>query len=709
MTDNNTNASAHDATTNATGAGRETQAAARHTEQSVAQRRHASRHMRPADADANAADANGAPSGAADAPAAEKSVFAAHDRLSADGVLPILACALLAVFVAVVVCVLHVPKYAADIDDFAQALYARGALFDTPSYLMPYSMVIYSAPLGFLYGIAPGVPWYPLSLLGLQAVSFAAMFNLARRLRCSVAVRVFVLAALALCEFMVCDYLTFSAAAVVAFGAGMSLVLARGCFSRPRTVGAGAILGYVLVTLGVAVRYDVCFAATLVFVPFLVWAIVRNRNLRTMLMAAGVVACIAVSYVSGQVAWRTWPGWEDYVPNQEAASSIADYPRVSYEDAQRVAPQLSKNDVDMLYEFMFVDSDPFTLETFQALDGVVQTFGAHTLMGAVRSRGSYTVAVLGLVATAFASAILLGVSRRMSRRGMALLLSVCAVTLVETFLLFLRARPRMHVVLPLFVATMFALVVAALNSDPTALRAAARDASAAHAGARAGARAGDAEKSPRPSWLRLVAPVAGIVVFALLAGLIEVKYARPLQRSLSAELTQRAEAYVDAHPDQTVLFLRSQGVIENRDAFAFDRWQVPANVVMIGGGYEYYTTPWKNYLARTGLDRTHYLSYLVQDKGMVSVCNERIAHMVETYLHEHTGKAVRAEKVESIGRGTQSPDEFFVWRFVAGEAAADAHGGTPADGAHAQGPSAGPEGAPADAPAVEPEAEPAAA
>jgi hypothetical protein len=330
----------------------------------------------------------------------------------------------------------------------------------------------------------------------------------------------------------------------------------------------------------------------------------------------------------------------------------------------------------MLYEFMFVDSDPFTLETFQALDGVVQTFGANTLMGAVRSRGSYTVAVLGLVAAAFASAVLLGVSRRMSRRGMALLLSVCAVTLVETFLLFLRARPRMHVVLPLFVATMFALVVAALNSDPTALRAAARD----------------AEKSPWPSWLRLAAPIAGIVVFALLAGLIEVKYARPLQRSLSAELTQRAEAYVDAHPDQTVLFLRSQGVIENRDAFAFDRWQVPANVVMIGGGYEYYTTPWKNYLARTGLDRTHYLSYLVQDKGMVSVCNERIAHMVETYLHEHTGKAVRAEKVESIGRGTQSPDEFFVWRFVAGEAAADA-----------------PAVEPDATPAVEPEAEPAAA
>ncbi len=357
-------------------------------------------------------------------------------------------------------------------------------------------------------------------------------------------------------------------------------------------------------------------------------------------MALGVVACIAVSYVSGQVAWRTCPGWEDYVPNQEAASSIADY-RVSYEDVSRVAPQLSKNDVDMLYDFMFVDSDPYSLETFQAIDGAVQTFSTRTLMDAVRSRVSYTMVVFGLQALAFATAVVIATGRGRAMRSRWLPFAVCGVTLVVTFLLFLRARPRMHVVLPLFVATIFALVV-------------------------------------------------------VLAALVEVKYARPLQRSLSAELTANAQSYVDAHPDQTVLFLRSQGVIENHDAFAFDRWDVPDNVVMIGGGYEYYTTPWKNYLSRAGLDRTHYLSYLVEDKGMVSVSSERIAHMVETYLAEHTGKAVHAEKVQSIGRGTQSPEEYFVWRYVADATPA---AGTPAAGAPAAGAPDGPAPA-AGAPSV---------
>ncbi|WP_248921996.1 hypothetical protein [Olsenella intestinalis] len=652
MTDNDIKPTADDTSGPVPAEAVEPKAGAKHTAEAVSQVRHASRHLRDDSAEAQPA---------------EKSRSVLGDRLAAEGMVPVLVCLLAAVLIAGLVCVLHVPKYAADIDDYAQALYARGALFDTTSYLMPYSMVIYSAPVAFLYGLLPSVPWYPLSLLAIQAVSFAALFNLGRKIKASVALRVFVLAALALCEFAVCDYLTFSATAVVAFAAGMSLVLARGCFSRPRSLGAGAALGYVLVLVGVAVRYDVCLAATLVFVPFLVWAVIHNRNLRTMLMALGVVACIAVSYVSGQVAWRTCPGWEDYVPNQEAASSIADYPRVSYEDVSRVAPHLSKNDVDMLYDFMFVDSDPYSLETFQAIDGAVQTFSTRTLMDAVRSRVSYTMVVFGLQALAFATAVVIATGRGRAMRSRWLPFAVCGVTLVVTFLLFLRARPRVHVVLPLFVATIFALVVAALND---------READAQ----------GEQPSAPRlAKWLGVAAPVMGIVCFALLAALVEVKYARPLQRSLSAELTAKAQSYVDAHPDQTVLFLRSQGVIENHDAFAFDRWDVPDNVVMIGGGYEYYTTPWKNYLSRAGLDRTHYLSYLVEDKGMVSVSSERIAHMVETYLAEHTGKAVHAEKVQSIGRGTQSPEEYFVWRYVADASSAPAAGapaaGTPAAGA----------------------------
>ena len=578
--------------------------------------------------------------------------------LDARGVAPVLVCLLVSVLVTCLVLVIHVPKFAALSDDFSQALFVNGRFFNTPGYLMPYSMVLFSAPVSWLYSLAPHFPWYAVSLLGLQAVSFAAMFDLARRLKVSASLRVLLLFGLACCEFMAADYLTFSVAAVIVFAAGMSLVLAQGAFMRPERPTAGIVLGYVLIILGFSMRYDTCAAAALLFVPFLVWAIVRNRNAVTMCMAAGVVVALVGSYAAGQVAWRTTPGWEEYIPIQEAASSVCDYPHVSYDDVQRVAPQLSKNDVEMIYEFLFVDGDPFSLETFQALDTVVRTFSMATLKEAVFSRPAFTVLTFGLDALCIVMALLLSVARGLDHSRRRVLLGVCLALLVITFLVFLRARPRLRVVLPLFSATLFALVVGGLND------------------------AGEGASSPRRA-IPVAVPVVGALVFLMVAGLVEVGYVRPLQRQLGAEITRRTEDYVDAHPEQTVLFVRSQGTLENYDAFAFDRWDVPENAVFIGGGYEYYTAPWKSFLERRGIDRTHFFAHLVDDRSMVSVSSEHHARMLETYLHEHTGKDVRAERVQSIGRGTQSPDEYFVWRYVSGEGAPD--GGRAAGGGGATG------------------------
>lgn len=562
------------------------------------------------------------------------------DVLGSKGVVPVLLCLLAAMLLTVLVCLVHVPKYAA-IDDFMQALYARGAYFDTPSHLMQYSMVLFSAPVSLLYAAIPLVPWYPVALMGLQVVSFAAMFNLARKMRTSVLVRVFALVALGLCELMVTTYFTFSVAGLVTFAAGMSIVLAHGCFAPPKSLLPSDALGYLLIVMGVSIRYDVCFAAALVFLPFLIWAIARNRNQLTFIMAAGVVACIALSYAAGQVAWRVGQGWEGYIDMQEAASSVADYPHVSYDDARRVAPKLSENDVDMIYDFLFVDAETYDLETFRALDGVVQPFGLSTFVSAVRSRLSFTAFSLGLVVVAFLFAVLLAVARGFNGRGKALLFGVCAATLALMLLLLLRARARMHVVLPLFVATVFALVVGALNDDEAAV---------GHASAR----------------LHAALPVAGMAVFAAVLAFVEVSYARPLQRSLSSELTPNMQRYVDEHPDTLVAFTYSQGGLLNYDAFEFDRWRHPQNAVFIGG-YDYYTKPWENFLARSGLSRDRFLEYLLDGDRMVTIGGERQAKLVETYLSEHTGKAVRAERVESMGKATQSPEEHFVWKYAPAE------------------------------------------
>ena len=580
----------------------------------------------------------------------------------AFGFLAILLCLLVSVGLTALVCFLQMPKFAAP-DDFIQALYARGALFNTRGHLMPFSFVAYSAPLCMLYAAFPSIPWYPVSLMGLQAISFAAMFNLARKIDARIIVRVFVLIALGLCELMVTAYLSFSVAAFVTFSAGMSLILAHACFDRPESARLGDILGYLLIIMGVSIRYDVCFAGALVFLPFLIWALVHNRNLRTMLMALGVVACMVVSYAGGLLAWRTGDGWQTYGETQDEIASVADYPRVDYQKAQEVAPKLSDNDIDMIYEFLFVDADTYDLDTFKALNGVVKRYGMDTFMGAVRERPSFTAFVFGLAAVVFVCAILLGVACGFGGRGKALLIGVGVAALLVLLLVFLRARPKMHVILPLFVSALFALVVGALNDDPDALK---------------------YEMLEAHERISAIFPVLGVVVFLAIGAFVEVKYALPLRRSLSAELTGNMQRYVDEHDKQLVSFTLSQGGLMNYDAFEFDKWAHPKNAVFIGG-YEYYTTPWRNFLEGNGLSRDHFLNYLLDGERMVTVGTERQAEMVATYLSEHNDKVVKAEKVASMGKGTQSDDEYFVWRYKAeGEETANSNkqaGTVPAEGA----------------------------
>ena len=563
----------------------------------------------------------------------------------AFGFMAILLCLLVSVGLTVLVCVLQMPKFAAS-EDFVQALYARGALFNTRGHLMPYSLVAYSAPLCMLYAAFPSIPWYPVSLMGLQAIAFAAMFNLARKIDARIIVRAFVLIALGLCELMVTAYLSFSIAAFVTFAAGMSLILAHACFNKPEMARLGDILGYLLIILGFSIRYDVCIAGALLFLPFLIWALVHNRNLRTMLMTAGVVLCMVVSYAGGMLAYRTGDGWQSYNETKETIAAVADYPYVDYAKAQEVAPKLSDNDIDMIYEFLFVDADTYDLDTFKALNGVVQRYSMSTFMGAVRERPSFTAFAFGLAAVVFVCAILLGVACGFGGRGKALLIGVGVVALLVLLLVFLHAHPRMHVMLPLFVSAMFALVVAALNDDPDAYALEMRE---AH------------------DRISAVFPVLGMVVFLAIGAFVEVRYALPLRRSLSTELTGNMQRYVDEHDRQLVSFTRSQDGLMNYDAFAFDAWAHPKNAVFIGG-YEYYTTPWRDFLEGNGLSRDHFLSYLLDGERMVTVSNEWQAGLVATYLSEHNGKDVTAEKVEPMGKDMQSNDEYFVWRYkVKGE------------------------------------------
>ncbi len=272
---------------------------------------------------------------------------------------------LLALLPVVALCLLHAPVYATPPDDFVQELFARGQFQAAASSLMPYTLVLVSAPLSALYQLAPQVPWYALMLLAMLVVSFwiawSQLFSLGltrARLGCLGAV-------LLSCEIVCVWYFTYTIVAFIVLAAGLMLIMPRAVFGDAGRPSLADIAGYVLVALGFSLRPESGVAALVLFAPFLVWALVRSRRAGTLLRAVAVIAVIAISYGAGQAAYRVTPGWEDFPSYLDAGRKVLDTQRMDVSRVREQAPELSDNDVAMMYDWDFVDHEVFSTDLFE--------------------------------------------------------------------------------------------------------------------------------------------------------------------------------------------------------------------------------------------------------------------------------------------------------------------------------------------------------
>lgn len=546
-----------------------------------------------------------------------------------------LCCLGVAVLIVIAICLLQCPKYATP-DDFIQDLYVRGAYHDAPGLLMPYSMVAFSAPVALLYRLAPAIPWFPVVLFAMLAISFAAIANLVFRASVPKRVRAVLLVALVCGELVTTIYFSYTIVAFVACAAGLALILSEACYTRPQAVNAPIVGGLLLFFVGFSLRVESGTATVLMFAPFAIWALLRNRNARTIALGITVVLLMAISYGTGHFAWRHTPGWESFDQTADAARSIADYPHLTGDEARKAVPTMSDNDIEMIYEFLFTDSSTFDYDTFTALDAEVHGYGLGTFKNAALERKSFTVFVFGLAAlVALFSAWL---SRALGLRGAsrALMWSVPAMTLVEYLIVFLRARPKLHVILPVFAIAFFALVLCCAAPRE-------RD---------------QAKTSPA----RPVVPVFLAVVLLAVTAFVEVKFARPNQASMRVEASTNAQEYVEQHPEQLVMFAHTQGLIANTDCLSFDSWETPDNA-LFAGGYEQYTKAWADHAASWGLSSDGLFLDFLDSGDRVAVASSDQAEMLRTYISEHSGKDVVAHMDTSLGMGSGGI-EYGVWSFA---------------------------------------------
>lgn len=353
------------------------------------------------------------------------------------------------------ICLLATPIYPMSPDEQVQQLYASGRFLGAgQQLLMPYSLVTFSAPISALYALLPAVPWYALALLGLIVASFAVAWDKTLRSRMSGRLCVPTLALLVALEVISTLYLTYTIVAFLAVGAGLMLVLGRAAFDSPGGAHATDVAGMALVVAGYSLRPESGLAAIAVFAPFAVWVLVRNRNAGSIARGVIVVALVGVCAFAGRFAYDHTPGWEGYSAYLDAGRSALDYPDLPAEAVQAVEPALSDNDVDVLYNWLFADDGVFGTEFFERLGQRVDHLGLSNLASSLRAKTTYLlvglVALVGLYAWALVCD--LGEGRGTLAAGIVLmLLASCGV-------LILRARVRLHVVIPLVATGVFALV-----------------------------------------------------------------------------------------------------------------------------------------------------------------------------------------------------------------------------------------------------------
>lgn len=547
----------------------------------------------------------------------------------------VVPCGVLIAFAPIVlVCVLQAPMYPMSPDEQMQALYASGRyLASGPNWLMPYSLAPISVPLSLLYRLLPQLPWYPLMLLNLIGVSWSISLIQVMRSRMSDPLCLSLVAIFLACDVISTMYLTFTIVSFLTVSAGLMLLVGRSAFARDPRVHASDVVGLVLIVLGYALRPESGQVAFVLFSPFALWVLAANRNVasisRMLAAVLGVALCVGV----GQAAYRSTPGWETYPDYLAAGRRSLDYPDLPVEEVRAIAPELSEEDVALLHEWMFIDEDVFGIDFFSRYGEAREHISLDNARDALGAKTTYALIGLTAAMAACAWALTGDIGRR---DGVCLLaFGVVLMLLVSCVLLILRARVRVHVVMPLAFCAMMSLVMCAHAPVASSI----------------GVHARVSERGGSRGSRGMALPIAALLFSVVACGGFWAVVVRPLRAQAAAPTVAAVADYVEENPDQLVVFARTQTLLyPSYDAFSFERWSYPENVLQVGGWMSH-TAPWRDFLERHDLSLGSTFADLADRDDVVTVVADGKVDVIRAYLEGQTGHGVEVEVLEDLGPG----------------------------------------------------------
>ena len=547
---------------------------------------------------------------------------------------PFLFALLLASVPVLAICWLATPRFSV-VDDLVQALFPEGGYYGQTQYLMVYSLAPISVPLGVLGKLFPGLPVFALCQLLFLVLSTAVMFWITSRKVPNALLRFVFLGILLACESFLTTYLTYTSVAFVACAAGLTLLLVNSVnVNMPRFLGQD-IAGCLLIFFAISLRPESGFASFVLFLPLMIWVFVRNRHLSSVVRLLAAVAFAVLAYVSGMVAYLLTPGWQQLPRALKVGRAVLDTQPLDHATIQAVAPQLSDNDIEMLYDWYIAEKNVFSLDVFQAvsrvthkysLDNIATNGARHLLLSVV------AVFVLILLTTVLARTI------SQPRDPIIVLYAgiiLCFIGLLAV--LALRGRMPSRVLFPMGVVGIFAIFTCSFcfmdSSNETDLHR-------------------DVRVRPH-RWLVIVL-VLSLAVSLVTTVFIPVHHLRQIRGSVSnsAVLPRRIQEYATAHSDQ--IFIISLNDYDSAAVKAYTIFELPKHFrypdnLIPRSDWRNYTGINENILKKKNFDSNCPYVSLVTVSGTFLISNQARALRMLVFLQQHVDPGITVQKLDTLG------------------------------------------------------------
>jgi len=257
-------------------------------------------------------------------------------------------------------------------DDASMRAVAEGLVGDgRASEFLIYMNILAGLLLRTLYGVAPHAPWYDLVLAAGTGAGALMLLTALLRLVGSRRETIFV-ALLGLIVFAgVFQNVQFSAAAILLAG-GAAALLASVAFRppvSPMRLRLCVIAAAVAFAGGSLFRFEAAFLAAALVAPILLLA--RRKPivaLRMPLAGLAVGIVLAISGKAFEVAYyRFTPGWENFQAEKRTRLRVSEYlhadlSREREMNAALAAVEWSRNDYDLITNWMFAIPDTFSAD-----------------------------------------------------------------------------------------------------------------------------------------------------------------------------------------------------------------------------------------------------------------------------------------------------------------------------------------------------------